>query len=573
MLPLKKIIVSFCLISSSLSLSAEVSKSHPTHEKMKSHLDIIRNILDAGYAPVKWKESRFGWTLDEKINLAKDKIDLHGRLSVKDFQKIVRDFFMSMHDLHVSARFHSTESATLPFLVKGVDERYFITHVDNSMLSPSIYRIEKGDELVTFDGKPTHDVVLSLQQEFMSTEDEGTDRAITEMFLTNRKGAQAHDVPQGSVMIGIRKIGQKKIYNMQLTWDYVPELISNHYKININQDQGKPVFERNMFKLLMVSAYQDFFKSLCIDDQECGQRPGSRKSFLPSLGKKWWTSSKNSTFYAYLYENESGNLIGYVRIPHYMGSTEEVLEFAEMMAYFEERSDALVIDQVNNPGGSLFYMCALAALLTDQPLDIPKHHIAINQEYVAQAVELIPLFENISGDDEAQSVLGNSFYGHPVTHQMAKFFLNYFRFIVNEWEAGRILTKATHLYGFDKINPNPYGSYSKPILILVNELSISCGDFFPAILQDNKRAIVMGAKTSGAGGFVLPAKFPNLLGLNYFNYTGSIAERIDKSPIENLGVTPDIPYKITSSDLQYNYSSYVKKINEAVLETLYREQG
>jgi hypothetical protein len=560
MLQLKKIMTSLFLIAPICLMAAPNLK----HEKMKSHLDIIKNILEVGYAPAKWKESHFGWSLDEEINKAKNKIDIAGELTTKDFQKIVRDFFMSMHDLHVSVRFHSTEYAALPFLVKGAGDRYFITNVKQDKLSPAIYHIEVGDEIVMFDGMPTHEAVLALQKETMCSTEEGTDRTLTELTLTNRSGAEGHNVPNGPIMIGTKKLYSEKIQYTQLTWDYEPELVSNRYKIPLDFDEQKPIFEQEIFKPLMISGCDEFFKEIFKDDVNCGQRIGGRRSFLPSLGKKWWTAGRKKEFHAYLYENEERNLIGYIRIPHFMGSMDDVYDFAEIINFFEDRSDALIIDQVNNPGGSLFYMSALAGMLTDQPLHTPKHHVAINQDHVMQAAYLIPLFEDVMDDEDARSALGSSFYGIPVTHQMSKFFLNYFRFILSEWEAGHTLTSATHLYGFDKINPNPLANYSKPILILVNELSISCGDFFPAIMQDNNRAIIMGTKTSGAGGFVLPAHFPNILGLSHFRYTGSIAERLDKNPIENLGVTPDVPYKITDEDLQHSYRDYVNAVNKAI---------
>ncbi len=573
---LKKTVLSFVVLAVGLisvsELSAVPQKKFHTQEKMKSHLEIIKHILDAGYAPVEWKESYFGWSLDAEINKAKNRVDAKD-LTIKEFQKIVRDFFMSMHDHHVSVKFHSTESASLPFLIKGAFDKYYITHIDNQKLSHAVYRMDIGDELVSFGGKSTHEAVLELQQEHMMTTSEGTDRSITEIFLTNRIGSYAHEIPTGPVMIGIKKAGQIKVQNYQLTWDHEPELITDQYKHSMFQKNSESIFGRNIFRPLMVSSYDDFFMKLCSTKKKCGHRPGSRKSFLPLLGKKWWNGNGKNSFHTYLYENEAGNLIGYVRIPHYMGSTKEVLEFADIIKYLDERSDALVIDQVNNPGGSLFYMCALAGLLTDQPLHVPKHQVAINQEYVAEALQLIPLFEGITDDEAAIASLGESFYGHPVTYQMTRFFLNYFRFIINEWNGGRTLTRPTYLYGFDKINPSPYGCYTKPILILVNELSISCGDFFPAVFQDNKRATIMGSKTSGAGGFVLSAFFPNLFGLNYFRYTGSIAERLDKNPIENLGVTPDVPYQISEVDLQNSYSEYKQAINETVLEILYKERG
>ena len=100
--------------------------------------------------------------------------------------------------------------------------------------------------------------------------------------------------------------------------------------------------------------------------------------------------------------------------------------------------------------------------------------------------------------------------------------------------------------------------------MLVNSLDFSCGDFFPAILQDNKRATILGTKTAGAGGYVLETSFLNLQGIAHFSYTGSIAFRLDGQPIENYGVTPDIVYNMTTYDLQNNYGQYTRTIQEAL---------
>ncbi len=52
--------------------------------------------------------------------------------------------------------------------------------------------------------------------------------------------------------------------------------------------------------------------------------------------------------------------------------------------------------------------------------------------------------------------------------------------------------------------------------MLINEMDMSCADFMPAILQDNKRATLFGSRTAGAGGHVLSFNFPNIHGIADF---------------------------------------------------------
>ena len=42
------------------------------------------------------------------------------------------------------------------------------------------------------------------------------------------------------------------------------------------------------------------------------------------------------------------------------------------------------------------------------------------------------------------------------------------------------------------------------------------------------------------------------------------AERANGQPIENLGVTPDIPYAVTAADVQGGYAGYIKAADAAV---------
>ena len=259
-------------------------------------------------------------------------------------------------------------------------------------------------------------------------------------------------------------------------------------------------------------------------------------------------------------------LLGYVRIPSYMAEDEHSAEFLEIVKKMEEQTDALVIDQVNNPGGSVFYLYSLVAMLTDRPMATPLHRITITQEEVQEAAKDLKTLEKITNEEEAIKELGETVGGYPVSYQLAQFFKENARFILDQWKSGARLTSPYYL-GIDKIMPHPKGHYTKPILILINESDFSGGDFFPAIMQDNQRATLMGVRTAGAGGYVGNVEFPNLLGIAGFSITGSLAERVDKNPIENLGVKPDVDYKLTVDDMKKGYEPYKIKILEQ-LKTL-----
>jgi len=57
---------------------------------------------------------------------------------------------------------------------------------------------------------------------------------------------------------------------------------------------------------------------------------------------------------------------------------------------------------------------------------------------------------------------------------------------------------------------------------------------------------------------------PNMLGIDSFRMTGSLAERINQQPIENLGVQPDVPYPLTVEDIKGGYKAYARAINQVI---------
>lgn len=547
---LRLLILIFLLSSFSAFAATEKQK------KMVNLIDSIASVYDSLYAPALWKKEFANWTLAASVKTAKDKI-LNKELSLKEYHKVVNELILSMKDYHVSVQLFATESANLPFTVRGVEGRYFLVYIDRNKLPKAEFPFELGDELLEMNNKSVDDIVKNLKSNLGQNTDE-TDQSLAEMSLTSRRASNTHYVPKGPVTLTISSSG--KTIEHQLIWNYKKELVSHNKSKDIIKNN---IIPKSKFDLQMTSHTALDLASEMNAENNFGL--GTKSSYLPALGTKIWSSDKDNHFDAYIYLNEAKELVGYVRIPKYGAGEKESKQFLEIIKKFQESTDKLVIDQLNNPGGSVFYLYSLVSMLTDKAMHTPKHYMAINQAAIIEDIKTLSDLEKVNNlADFKKAMGGDTISGFPISMTFLSFMKSYYQFKIDEWNQGKTLTTPYHLYGVDKINPHPEVQYNKPILLLVNELDFSGGDFFPAIMQDNKRATIMGTRTAGAGGYVIGVTIPNQLGVGSFRYTGSLADRIDNTPIENLGVTPDVKYSLTVEDFQKGFKPFAEAVNKQI---------
>lgn len=552
----------FLCVALSATAFSNVNANSRTQKGTQDALNFMHSVYDAVYAPTEWKKSFANWDLDREYQTAITKTEQKGDdMSVLDGRRILMDFIYSMRDYHVSIRFVSTSTSTLPFTVRSADGKYFIVNIDREKLGEDIFPFAEGDEVVTFGGRPVDDVVQEIRHNVTENVPE-TDQALAELNLTSRKMGRGLIPEQGPVTIGVRKSGSDNVQSRQLIWDYKVEDVPVAKSALRSVDEED--FKKPMMPRFEMSAEKDL-------TSENPHGIGAKNSFLPTLGETIWESAEDDYFQAYIYRGENNKMIGVVRIKSYSYSSDSdddyikaVTAFSTIVNRMEKFTDALVIDQLNNPGGSVFYLYALASTLSPEPLRTPRHIMSITPQNVLECVNTQNQLRDVKTDEEARKALGETIHGYPVNLQVAQFFKSYCATMQEDWSAGHTLSRHYWIGGVDHLNPYPKGTYSKPILVLVNELDFSGGDFFPTIMQDNGRAKIFGTRTAGAGGYVLEYQFPNFLGVDRFRVTQSLAQRVNENPIENLGVTPDIPYQMKASDRQNNYKDYVTAVKDAV---------
>lgn len=598
--------------------------------KMLQDLDMIQSIFESRYAPYEWKKSYLGWSLEEEIVKAKIKIlGLHS-LTVKDYQKILHAFFISACDYHVQDEYYSTEFAILPFKIKGAEGKYYITKIDKElfgyMQESGFYKSKIlpkiGDEIVLFDSKPVQDVLEEIKFHDLGNPSSRTAQRLSEEILTNRLGNRAHRVPSGSVTIALKR--DKKIFDVEMEWLYMPEKIDDRiyedtrppladllYKSKksdrnsralINEPEEfyhaanseKPkmminslahdlkkdrtgTFKRHFVQLLQARADRESENLVDDPDSEPTMKknaPIDRESIL--FGRKVWEESPKTPFKVHIFKlPETEKRIGYIRMQTYAPSTDDktvcqlTTRLAKSIRYLEQNTDALVVDQIDNAGGIDLYAFAFLGMLTDRPLKLPVNRVKITQREIAKAFKVIEMYSTIADSPEThESPVPSLLYGYPYDDRFRNCEMEFQSFLISQWNEGKSMTDPFPMHGIDALPPHTLAKYSKPILMLVNSNDFSCGDFVPAILQDNRRAVIFGEETAGAGGVVEFYSYPNNFGLSEFSYTVSIAERTSGPVIENLGVTPDEPYNLTQADLLYGYRDYIKAVTTTLKKML-----
>lgn len=547
-----------------LNTSLVLASNHVNKERMMADLEIIKNEFDIYYAPAHWKDVYLSWNLKKEIDKAKERILSARQLTPMQYQQIVQNLFCSCQDLHVSVNFYSTEFASLPFLVQGTDHHYFVVWVDVEWKQPAGLNLQIGDEICFFDNRPLDAIIQEIHQSTYGSCQEESYQRLSELQLTVRQGGGVKKIPQGKVKVNCRKKGSLENLNFHVDWNYIPEEVKNHSLMScFNPKVSSPLGQHAFFHKQRSLPLYERLRSQTIRHE--AKFLGAKKSPFSPLGTPTW-KSHSQVFDAYTYMLDQGKRIGYVRIPDFHGGKKHVEEFGRIITHMEENTDALVIDVMNNPGGISFYTYALLSLIIDKPLKNLKEQMSITQEDVYFALQDVNLLNSVENDTEARAILGEEICGYSVDKSLAIAILNHAQFIKDQYLQGSFLTEAFPLEGVEFIMPHSRTHYSKPLLVLANSLSISCADLFPALLQDNNRAKILGTPTAGAGGYVLRKKYSNRFGVAEFTLTGSMIYRANGDPLENLGVHPDYPYSLTIEDYTNQFVDFISYINSVLID-------
>lgn len=554
---------------------------------LKAYVDYIEQVFESQYAPQLWKESYLGWNVHEQADKVRQAIDhfdtqtLSRDERILHFHRALKKFFIGTQDLHVRVCFEATGSAAIALSMDYAEgDRFIVTH-------SGVPGVRKGDEVLEINGRPAVDAIREYCEENLGSFERPFYRRMATRCFTLRSAANGEALPKGLLELGI--LDRQGIRRNILTpWVQIPETIyANKQKEKIEtaevavSDKNPPLEGENDTNP-HEEADHPWQKKLDILKAHFPENEAYAFSIRgaphPLIGYKVIWSEKagdNYHFNAALLQGPAASRIGLIKLPIYQHSRmnqsykESAKSFAELVARFEEESDLLIIDQKENRGGSLHYLLGLASTLSESPLKQAKHSITLTPSSVSSGLDSIEKYGKAlklcRTDAAVQAFLGSdSYLGRPLSLELIRGLYQSAKDKVRYWEEGYNSTPFMFVDGCEYCPAHPTVAYTKPILVLIDDQCVSGGDFFPALLQDNKRAKLFGNQTAGAGGFVLDYKFPNAVGIASFRLTASLAIRDNGDPIEDLGVTPDFFHEQTVNDLRHNNRDFKKSLDKAI---------
>lgn len=511
------------------------------------------------YAPYEWKKQALQFDL---LNIAPWLDKVKASKSDLEYFEVALQYVANLQDTHSQFQMNSNFAADLGLSVDIYDGKIVIEAINRAVLPSSKFPFQGGDELASLDGKSAEDWITELSR-FRRWGNPQTTRRYAANAITFRlQSLYPRAVELGeSAAVGIRRAnGDLETYTLPWTKTGfpvtkvgpVPRLAGSaantaKARVQSQSDDSVPEYLRPLLEWKNWAMPDDpSLTTGLLWDEDSGQMLprkyvlglGSRNpafalpaSFVQRLGKP-------GDFHMTGTYTAGNHKIGYIRVPSFSppSTFAAVSEIAAEIAFMQQNTDGLVVDVMRNPGGGC-YMLTLASFL------IPTENFYFFGEYLRPTQNLLNSYK--STVDQLTALRADQWIIDIYTGYYEQIKQAYFE---NRGVTGSIPACSPSFENSPaKDNRGAVLAYTKPIITLIDEFSISAADIFPSMMQDNRRGLLVGMRTSGGGGSV--SGYP--LGYSEAVYTNTNTLVIRKNPIvtsdlptapfvENIGARPDV---------------------------------
>ncbi|MCB0378437.1 MAG: hypothetical protein KDD33_08095 [Bdellovibrionales bacterium] len=225
---------------------------------------------------------------------------------------------------------------------------------------------------------------------------------------------------------------------------------------------------------------------------------------------------------AKIVKTDDGYTYAYLQISSFPGEDEFVAEFEKAInAIADKQIKSVVVDMIDNGGGSLIHGMRMANMLRKRPLKLPSMQVRLNNNWVNSFRTVAAMGATSAEKQIARGVVKK---------------------LKEDMDAG---LKISRPLSIDVLDPFSLQDFSKgldddvKIAFLVNEICVSMCDIFASVVQDNDLGLLIGQRTMGGGGNVTGHALSPISKF-MLNLTESLIITSSGKYIENNGVEPGL---------------------------------
>jgi hypothetical protein len=566
------------------------------------------------YAPYEWKRDVIGFDLMnikpwlDKVKSSKNDIE---------FYDICVQYVASLQDSHDEFTLPSDFRASMPINVDIYDGKVLIDSINRTSLPSKTFPFIVGDEVVSIDGTPVADLIKSyIPYSANGSANASTRRRLAADTMTFRAQTlfpRAPDAADSSIVVIQSSDGTQNSYTIPWTKSGTPILqagpvpsprtavkkrtsyeimrdlraMRNRAALSMRRNEagtendpaaenpweawtGEPMEREDEIVPEYLKPLRELQLMQALDSPLAVAGFGAPTPvFNPPPGFKTRLGSARTDLFLSGTFPLGQSLVGFIRIPTMSpaSTTTALQQFAAEIAYFNANTDAIVIDVMRNGGGSLCYIEQISQYLFTQPFRGSAYQMRATQFWV----QVFSGFLNSAKATKAEQWVIDLYTVYLAEVKMA--------LSENRGMTGSVPICTPN---FEDINPAKDNAgkvlaYTKPILLLVDEFSLSAAEAFSMFLQDGGRATVFGVRTDGGGGN--PGSFNATTfseGTTRVTRTFVTRPRAVVTPgfpaanhMENVGVYPDIINDyMTRDNLLNGGKAFVAAFSSAVADLI-----
>jgi C-terminal processing protease CtpA/Prc len=533
-------------------LLTPVCRAQLTVDQKLFDFEHLASIYAKYYAPYEWKRDLLGFDLyDIRPWLER----VRATRSDLEYLEIASEYVASLRDSHSQFYIPSNFDARIGIGVDLYDDKVLIESINRTELPASSFPFQIGDEVLSIDGKSVEDLIREFSRFTTMANPRGTRRYAAGLLFFRPQYAipRAHEIADDAVVVIRRANGELQTHS--LPWRKRGSPITN-----LNAGPGPFSDSR---RSSMARAYDPWTFLRKMQTKAVQPRGriagwGSRTPFfgLPDGFTQRLGRASGEFHYSGVYQ-AGEKRIGYLRIPNFSPPSVAAAEreLTSEIAFLQENTDGLVVDITRNTGGGCYGETALQKLI--------PYRFRVVQDEIRPSLDLL-------SETEFALLSADAFGAEAWEIQLLQL---YYDLMLQAYSENRGRTGPIPLCS-PAGELDPVNAYSKPLIVLVDEFTVSWGDVFAAIMADAARGPLVGYRTDGAGGVVIGGS-AGFYSESEASYSATLGTRKDAlslpdyprtAYIENVGIHPDVTIDpMTRENLMTRFRPFVDGFTAAIL--------